>query len=233
MDASFRGYQSGFLASTEVIDWQHSDVRVLAWLLASGASRADRRSVLDESCLGRISWRPEIEIARRCFVWVRDEIEHSADYRRREVTCRASDVLARRTGFCYAKSHLLAALLRANGIPAGFCYQRLSIDGGGAPFCVHGLNAVWLPELGWYRVDARGNRHGDRATRVDAQFMPPVERLAFAAAQEGEEDLPGVYAEPLGEVVDVLGRYDCARDVQANLPDVATEPRTGALLVRG
>ena len=90
------------------------------------------------------------------------------DFGRVEVTCRASDVLAARTGFCYAKSHLLAALLRANGIPAALCYQRLSIDGQGPPFCLHGLNAVHLPEHGWYRIDARGNKPG-----VDAQFTPP------------------------------------------------------------
>ena len=55
--------------------------------------------------------RDEVSCARRTFTWVRDEIQHSVDFRRDEVTCRASDVLAARTGFCYSKSHLLAALL--------------------------------------------------------------------------------------------------------------------------
>ena len=88
----------------------------------------------------------------------RDEIQHCMDFRRLEVTCRASEVLEAGTGFCYAKSHLLAALLRANSIPAGFCYQRLSIDGVWPPFSLHGFNAVWLPDFGWYRIDARGNK---------------------------------------------------------------------------
>jgi len=39
------------------------------------------------------------------------------------VTCSASEVLREGTGICFAKSHLLAALLRAVGIPAGLCYQ--------------------------------------------------------------------------------------------------------------
>jgi transglutaminase-like putative cysteine protease len=154
-------------------------------------------------------------IARRCFEWVRDEIEHSVDFGRSEVTCRASEVLAARTGFCYAKSHLLAALLRANGIPAALCYQRLSIDGTGAPFCLHGLNAVYLPDHGWYRIDARGNKPG-----VDAQFTPPVERLAFAVQLPGERNLAGMHAEPLAAVCDVLRRYDSVDEVVANLPDV-------------
>ena len=91
------------------------------------------------------------------------------------VTLKASEVLQHGTGFCYAKSHLLAALLRANGIPAGLCYQRLSVNDTGAPWCLHGLNAVFLEDIGWYRCDARGNRPG-----VTAAFTPPVERLAFA-----------------------------------------------------
>lgn len=57
-------------------------------------------------------------IAKACFEWVRDEIHHSYDYQMSPVTCRASDVLQHKTGYCYyAKSHLLVALLRANEIP--------------------------------------------------------------------------------------------------------------------
>lgn len=43
----------------------------------------------------------------------------------KRVTCSASDVLQHRSGICYAKSNLLAALLRKEGIPTRFCYQRL------------------------------------------------------------------------------------------------------------
>ena len=35
--------------------------------------------------------------------------------------------------------------------------DRRSIDDVGPPYCLHGLNAVFLPEHGWYRVDPRGN----------------------------------------------------------------------------
>ena len=95
------------------------------------------------------------QTVQNCFVYVRDEIKHSSDFKMNPVTCRASDVLKYQTGYCYAKSHLLCALLRANKIPAGLCYQRLSVDGIGPPFCLHGLNAVYLPKHGWYRIDPR------------------------------------------------------------------------------
>jgi transglutaminase-like putative cysteine protease len=123
--------------------------------------------------------------------------------------------LAARTGYCYAKSHLLAALLRANQIPTGFCYQRLSIDGNDPPFCLHGLNAIFLPKFGWYRVDARGNKPG-----VNAQFTPPVEQLAFHIQFAGEANLPEIWPDPLPIVTETLQRYQTWEDVLANLPDI-------------
>jgi transglutaminase-like putative cysteine protease len=136
------------------------------------------------------------------------------------VTCTASEVLHAGTGYCYAKSHLLAALLRANGVPAGLCYQRLSLDGRGAPYSLHGLNAVFLPEAGWYRLDARGNRPG-----VDAQFVPPVERLAFPATLQGEADLPEIWPDPLPVVVSALRRYSTYDALRDHLPDLLLLPR--------
>jgi NAD(P)H-dependent FMN reductase len=145
-----------YLDSSLYIDSQHPLVIAQAAKLADG-------------CAG------EEEISKRCFEFVRDEIKHSWDYRLNPVTCKASEVLSHGTGYCYAKSHLLAALLRANGIPVGLCYQRLTIDGDQPPYCLHGLNAVYLQRYGWYRIDARGNKPG-----VDADFCPPLEKLAFA-----------------------------------------------------
>lgn len=191
-----------YLAASDIIDWQHPLVAARARELAAGSS-------------------DPVAIARRCFEFVRDEIRHSWDFRQNPVTCRASDVLRHGTGYCYAKSHLLAALLRANGIPAGFCYQRLSRGDSGPPYCLHGLNGVWLPEHGWYRVDARGNKPG-----VDARFSPPTERLAFRLQDPSEADLPGILAEPLPEVIRVLTTCATVEEVYDNLPDLAP-PETG------
>ena len=57
---------------------------------------------------------------------------------------------------------------------------------------------------------------------MDAQFSPPVERLAFPIVVPGEFDLPGVYSEPLPEVVEALQRYDTVDDLAKNLPDTAS-----------
>jgi transglutaminase-like putative cysteine protease len=185
-----------YLASSEIINWQHPDVLAKAEELSGGSND----SVLT---------------AKKCYEYVRDEIKHSWDYALNPVTCEASDVLEHQTGYCYAKSHLLAALLRANGIPAGLCYQRLAIEDNRTPFCLHGLNAVYLPDLGWYRVDARGNKDG-----VDTAFSPPVEKLAFSVTIKGEANLPEIWPEPLPEVVRVLESSSDFREVAENLPDV-------------
>ncbi|MBD0336555.1 MAG: transglutaminase family protein [Cyanobacteria bacterium Co-bin13] len=193
-----------YLRSSDVINWKHPAILEVADEIASERETADA-------------------IAKACFEWVRDEIHHSYDYQMNPVTCRASDVLACRTGYCYAKSHLLAALLRANGIPAGLCYQRLSIDDKGAPYSLHGFNAVYLPEIGWYRVDARGNRRG-----VDAQFTPPQERLAFKIQFPEEADFPAIFPEPLPAVVEALQAQKTWDDMLRNLPDISLE---GVLLL--
>lgn len=185
-----------FLRQTEIIDWDHPNILARARELAHGS---------DDHSL----------IARRCFEWVRDEIKHSRDFQLQALTCAASEVLEVGSGYCYAKSHLLAALMRANGIPAGLCYQRLSKDGNAAPFCLHGFNAVYLPRLGWYRVDPRGNRAG-----VSTQFTPPVEQLAYAITIPGEADLPEIFADPLPVVVEALRSQRSVDALWECLPDV-------------
>jgi len=189
-----------YLTFTPWIDGDHPDVAAKAAALAAHATSLE-------------------QVAQRCFEFVRDHIRHSWDYQSNPVTCRASDVLKHGTGYCYAKSHLLAALLRANGIPAGLCYQRLEVGSEGPPYCLHGLNAVWLEPYGWYRVDARGNKPG-----VDARFTPPVEQLAFPVLAPDERDLPEIWAEPLQVVVDALNRHATVQAVAAHLPDVALMP---------
>lgn len=158
----------------------------------------------------------DVEVARRCFLWVRDSVRHSADHRIPVVTCTASDVLRHRAGFCYAKSHLLVALLRARGIPAALCYQRLSFDSSGSAFYLHGLVAVHLQSHGWYRVDPRGEKPG-----VTADFCPPVERLPFTPKLDGEKDVEGLFADALPCVVSTLQRWETADEVLANLPSDA------------
>jgi transglutaminase-like putative cysteine protease len=185
-----------YLTASTYIDFDAPEVLATARRLAEGAAS-------------------DADVARACFEFVRDEIRHSVDFKSNPVTCKASDVLRHRTGYCYAKSHLLAALLRANGIPAGLCYQRLSVGDSGAPYCLHGLNAVWLKDVGWYRIDARGNKPG-----VDARFAPPVETLAFATRTREERILPEIWAEPLSVIVEALECYDTWDQVLANLPDV-------------
>ncbi|PHR26897.1 MAG: Cro/Cl family transcriptional regulator [Desulfotalea sp.] len=184
-----------YLESAEVIDWNSPAVFKQAQVLAQGVSTQD-------------------EITKNCFEFVRDEIKHSWDYQQNPVTCKASDVLKYRTGFCYAKSHLLAALLRANEIPAGLCYQRITITDSPL-FCLHGLNAVYLEQFGWYRIDARGNKQD-----VKAEFCPPTERLAFSLVTLGEADLPEIWPEPLPIITSLLTKYKNYQNVIDNLPDI-------------
>ncbi|MEA5507296.1 transglutaminase family protein [Halotia wernerae UHCC 0503] len=185
-----------YLQVSEVVDWQHPKVLEIANKIAS------RHQTLEG-------------IAKACFEWVRDEIYHSYDYQMNPITCRASDVLKYKTGYCFAKSHLLAGLLRANEIPAGFCYQRLSINDNGEPYSLHGFNAIYLPEIGWYRVDARGNSKG-----VDTHFSPPKEQLAYKIQLPEEAEFQEIFSEPLTLVIEALQTYSAWDNMLVNLPDI-------------
>jgi transglutaminase-like putative cysteine protease len=91
----------------------------------------------------------------------------------------------------------LAAILRSQGIPTGFCYQRLTDDGD--TFMLHGLVAVFLNGH-WHRQDPRGNKPG-----VDAQFSLGEERLAWPVRPElGERDHHRVFTAPSPRVIDTL-----------------------------
>ena len=62
----------------------------------------------------------ELEKAQKAYYFVRDRIGHSFDIGAKVVSITASDVLQNGTGICHAKSNLLVALLRSQGIPAEF-----------------------------------------------------------------------------------------------------------------
>jgi transglutaminase-like putative cysteine protease len=185
-----------YLEETDIINYRHSEVYALAMNLSKGCNT-------------------DKEIAKKCFEWVRDNIKHSGDYKAQITTYKASDVLKYSTGWCYAKSHLLAGLLRANTIPTGFCYQRLSCSEYKKDiYCLHGLNWIYLKEFGWYRVDVRGNKKG-----VDAQFNPPYEQLAFGL-EEHEFDLLENLSEPLEEVIYALKHFTSYDEIIDNFPDI-------------
>lgn len=157
----------------------------------------------------------ETERVCKTFEFVRDTIHHSGDIQGSQVTCKASEVLSAHEGLCYAKAHLLAALLRAQGIPTGFCYQRLTLgETAEEGHVLHGLNAVYLTsEARWIRLDARGNKPG-----IQTEFSTEKEHLAYVVRPEQDEiDYPTIYTHPHSKVVQALREQTDRR--QLNLPD--------------
>ncbi|MEJ8304012.1 transglutaminase family protein [Saccharibacillus sacchari] len=159
----------------------------------------------------------ELERIQAAYEFVRDQIDHSMDIRSSEVTRRASEVLRKGHGICYAKSHLLAALLRGMGIPAGMCYQRLAwddtVEGG---YVLHALNTVYLREKEqWIRLDARGNKTG-----INARFSTQIEQLAYNTRSEFDEvDYETNFHEPHPAIIEALENHsDCMQMCATGLP---------------
>jgi transglutaminase-like putative cysteine protease len=186
-----------YLKCSEIVNFENETVRKLADRLSEGFT-----------C--------EQQLVKEIFEYVRDNISHSGDVEGEVVTCSASEVIKHGQGICYAKSHLLAALLRCLGIPTGFCYQRLVLDDDSKPWLIiHALNAVYLKSLKkWIRLDARGNKEG-----VNAQFSTNSEMLAFTVRKElGEENITIIFAEPNYKCVNALKQYSSVDELLDNLP---------------
>lgn len=187
-----------YLEDTITIDWQTPSVTSTAQRLLEDAKEPEDR-------------------IRRLFEFVRDEIDHSLDVETDLQTCRASEVLKERTGLCYAKSHLLAGLLRYAGFPTGFCYVRTVSDDRPGRFVLHGFNAVYLARSAtWIYLDARGNREG---VSTECRFEAPWSLAVWPDVKAGEAFLPFIYKRPGKQILDVLERAPSFDAVRKNLPD--------------
>ncbi|MDQ0271375.1 transglutaminase-like domain-containing protein [Cytobacillus purgationiresistens] len=161
----------------------------------------------------------DIEKVKVAYEYVRDHVNHSWDIQSDRIICKASEVLEYKEGICYGKSHLLAALLRSEEIPTGFCYQRLMLfDSPEGGYCIHALNAIFLHSIKkWIRLDARGNKPG-----VQAEFSIEEEKLAFSVNPDLDEiDYPMVFTKPYGSTLNTLTSHNIALEMyQFGLPEI-------------
>ena len=156
----------------------------------------------------------ETDYIKRCYLFVRDEISHSWDIKTEVVSRTASDVLKNKTGICWTKSCLLAALLRANQIPSGISYQLLTrADDTSEGHIIHALNTVYLKDLNkWIRLDARGNKE-----KVKAHFSIDEECLAYSIRAEfGEIDFHDNHTDLDDRLVKILEKCE-------NISEITTD----------
>jgi len=187
-----------YLEDTITIDWQTPEVMTRTRELLDDASDAEER-------------------VERLFRFVRDEISHSQDVETEAQTCRASEVLKHATGLCYAKSHLLAGMLRIAGFPTGFCYVRLADEKRSGRFSLHGFNAVyWQPSASWIYLDARGNKEN---IATECRFESPWSLAYLPDRERGESFLPFIYRRPGKRIIDLLERAPSLETICRNLPD--------------
>jgi len=151
------------------------------------------------------------------YYYVRDEIPHTWDAKDSTITISASDVLEKKTGISYSKANLLAALMRANGIYTGFCYQRIKRFTYDNKLALHALNAVFEPDVKkWIRLDARGNNY-----QFQADFSINERHLGYEIRPElGEFEFDDLIAVPLPSTMAVLEKSTNAIKMYYNdLPD--------------
>ena len=153
----------------------------------------------------------DLDYIKRSYIFVRDEIPHSWDIKTKVVSKTASEVLENKTGICWTKSCLLAALLRANQIPSGISYQLLTrADDDSEGYMIHALNTVYLKDFNkWIRLDARGNKEN-----INAYFSLDEEHLAYTIRSElGEIDYHDNHADLDDRLVNILMESESIEEI--------------------
>ena len=175
-----------YLVETNIINFNSEEVQNLVKKIKSKVNSED-----------------EVELVKAAYHLVRDEIDHAMDdkkYLNQKPNLKASEVVKNNNAFCFGKSVLLAAILRALNIPCGFSDQLLMFDEEISDRkIIHTINVVYLKSLKkWIRLDARGNKPQD----VNAQFDLNVEVLAYEARPPFNEinDL-GTYSNICAEAI--------------------------------
>ena len=135
---------------------------------------------------------------------LKNQSDDNLDYIKRSV-------LKNKTGICWTKSCLLAALLRANGIPSGISYQLLTrADDDSEGYMIHALNTVYLKDFNkWIRLDARGNKEN-----INAYFSLDEEHLAYTVRSElGEIDYHDNHADLDDRLVNILMESESIQEI--------------------
>jgi hypothetical protein len=95
-------------------------------------------------------------------------------------------------------------------------YQRIAFGEAKTSFYLHGLNAVFLHDFGWYRIDPRGLR-----TDLKSDFSPPQEVLPFAPSYEGEVIYEERWSEPSANITSLLEGATSYLSVIEHLPHIS------------
>lgn len=181
-----------YLEYTDIIDYDHPLVEEAAEQLTYGL-------------------KDHLSKARAIFNFVKDQIFHSFRISATTVTKKASEVLDTGHGICYAQAHLLTALMRASGIPAGLCYQII-YDQEEEQLVVHGFSAIYLKELDrWIRLDASRDDSWSFNTEQESPILSVNKKL-------GEHDDPTIYFAPSRRVLKALDTAETVEELRHLLP---------------
>ncbi len=163
----------------------------------------------------------EVEFVKNAVKFVALEISYppeKEEFKTQKPNLKASEVLKNKNAFCFGKANLLAALLRKNKIPCGFCDQLLVLDEENPQKkIIHTLNAVYFQEQKkWLRIDSR---YFDEE-KIEKSFADFCDLLAYEAEEKFDEiDNLGIYHNLPKEVFELYEKSQNNQEIVANLFD--------------
>lgn len=159
----------------------------------------------------------DLDKVRLAYEFVKDEIEDPADNGETCITVTASEVLSCGCGISHAKANLFAALLRSQGIPAGFTYRNLLQHAGKGKNTKHFVYALSTAYLNgkWYILDVSGSKLG-QATHFDLDHPT----FTFSVdPSKGEYYYDGIFEKPYQTAMDRLEKAQDMTEFLNDYPD--------------
>ncbi len=116
----------------------------------------------------------DLEVIQQIYFWVQDNISYDTEKAKKVQTGELTNyvpnlkkILESRSGICYDYASLVAAMLRANGIPCKMVFGDVKTDDSGTTI-MHAWNMIWTEEDGWIAVDIKAEV--DKWEQVDLTF---------------------------------------------------------------
>ena len=153
------------------------------------------------------------EYLTKAFLFVRDHISHSVDKAEKTIISRsASDALKNKHGLCFAKAHLLCALLRAVKIPCALSYQTIISP---SIRFIHGLCAYLDTNThSWVHIDPVNKNDKFEAFKAGHEWLyyRPSKKLTII-------NHPELYTDTHPAIKHYLEKHSTLSDALEELPE--------------
>lgn len=135
----------------------------------------------------------DVEVLQQIYYWVTQNISYDTEKAEKVGTMpyyvpNLNEILEKKIGICYDYASLIAAMLRANGIPCKMVFGNAYADD---DVVYHAWNEIWMEETGWITVGVPIT--SEVWQRIDTTFAASGQMGINKLIGDGNNYLPRYY----------------------------------------